>query len=249
MIISPAKKMRVDQEYLAYQDLPRFLKEAERLMGQLRQMDASALQTLWKCNDALARENIQRLQRMELYHDLTPAILAYDGIQYRYLAPNVLEEGALAYLQAHLRILSGFYGLLRPLDGVTPYRLEMQAKLAVGEARDLYAFWGEKLGAALGAETDQVLNLASREYSRAVLPHLPRHVAWVECVFGQVIDGKVVEKGTLCKMARGSMARWLAQTQAQDLEAAKEFCQLGYAYDPDRSTEKTYVFIKGGESC
>lgn len=249
MIISPAKKMRVDQEYLAYQDLPRFLKEAERLMGQLRQMDASALQTLWKCNDALARENIQRLQRMELYHDLTPAILAYDGIQYRYLAPNVLEEGELAYLQTHLRILSGFYGLLRPLDGVTPYRLEMQAKLSVGEARDLYAFWGEKLGAALGAETEQVLNLASREYSRAVLPHLPRHVAWVECVFGQVIDGRVVEKGTLCKMARGSMARWLAQTHAQDLEAAKGFCQLGYAYDPDRSTEKTYVFIKGGESC
>ena len=148
-----------------------------------------------------------------------------------------------------MRILSGFYGLLRPLDGVTPYRLEMQAKLAVGEARDLYAFWGEKLGAALGAETDQVLNLASREYSRAVLPHLPRHVAWVECVFGQVIDGKVVEKGTLCKMARGSMARWLAQTQAQDLEAAKGFCQLGYAYDSQRSTEKTYVFIKGGEAC
>lgn len=199
MIISPAKKMRVDQEYLAYQDLPRFLKEAERLMGQLRQMDASALQTLWKCNDALARENIQRLQRMELYHDLTPAILAYDGIQYRYLAPNVLEEGALAYLQA----ICGSCRVLRVAAAPgwrDPYRLEA-SQVSRGGGRDLYAFWGEKLGAALGAETDQVLNLASREYSRAVLPHLPRHVAWVECVFGQVIDGKVVEKGTLCKMA------------------------------------------------
>lgn len=137
--------MRVDVEYLPCQNLPQFLGEAETLLYRLRQLDPAALQALWKCNDALARENIQRLQRMELYHDLTPAILAYDGIQYRYLAPNVLEEGALAYLQAHLRILSGFYGLLRPLDGVTPYRLEMQAKLAVGEARDLYAFWGEKL--------------------------------------------------------------------------------------------------------
>lgn len=241
--------MRVDAEYLPCQDLPRFLGEAETLLQRLRQLDPGALQALWKCNDVLARENIARLGQMDLYQRLTPAILAYDGIQYRYLAPNVLEAGELEYLQAHLRILSGFYGLLRPLDGVTPYRLEMQAKLSVGEARDLYAFWGNKLGAALGEETDQVLNLASREYSRAVLPYLPKHVAWADCVFGQVVGGKVVEKGTLCKMARGSMVRWLAQSQAKDLEAAKGFCQLGYAYDPNRSTEETYVFIKGGEKA
>ena len=192
--------MRVDAEYLPCQDLPRFLGEAETLLQRLRQLDPGALQALWKCNDVLARENIARLGQIDLYQRLTPAILAYDGIQYRYLAPNVLEIGELGYLQAHLRILSGFYGLLRPLDGVTPYRLEMQAKLSVGEARDLYAFWGNKLGAALGEETDQVLNLASREYSRAVLPYLPKHVAWADCVFGQVVGGKVVEKELLLRM-------------------------------------------------
>ena len=199
--------MRVDAEYLPCQDLPRFLGEAETLLQRLRQLDPGALQALWKCNDVLARENIERLGQMDLYQRLTPAILAYDGIQYRYLAPNVLEIGELGYLQAHLRILSGFYGLLRPLDGVTPYRLEMQAKLSVGEARDLYAFWGNKLGAALGEETDQVLNLASREYSRAVLPYLPKHVAWADCVFGQVVGGKVVER---VPCARWPGAAWCA---------------------------------------
>ena len=237
--------MRVDVEYLPCQDLPQFLGEAETLLYRLRQLDPAALQALWKCNDALARENIARLAQMDLYRRLTPAILAYDGIQYRYLAPNVLEEGELAYLQTHLRILSGFYGLLRPLDGVAPYRLEMQAKLSVGEARDLYAFWGEKLGAALGAETEQVLNLASREYSRVVEPHLPAPVSFVTCTFGELQGDRVVEKGTLCKMARGEMVRWMAVHQITRVSDLTGFQALGYHFSPAHSNQTHLVFLKG----
>ena len=98
----------------------------------------------------------------------------------------------------HLRILSGFYGILRPFDGVTPYRLEMQAKLPVGEAKDLYGFWGSRIAEFLFSETDCIVNLASREYSRCVSAWLTEDVRFLTCVFGERKNGAIVEKGTLC---------------------------------------------------
>ena len=173
IIISPAKKMNRDTDSFAPEGLPAFLPETRRVLSALEALSPAQLQALWKCSDAIARENVERLRTMDLERGLTPALFAYEGIQYQYLAPGVLEREALDYVKEHLRILSGFYGLLRPMDGVTPYRLEMGAKLAVDGCRDLYAFWGERLALALAAETDLVLDLASKEYSRAVLPHLP----------------------------------------------------------------------------
>ena len=181
---------------------------------------------------------------MDLRRRLTPALLSYEGIQYQYMAPGVFEAGQLDYVREHLRILSGFYGLLRPFDGVTPYRLEMQARLAVDGCRDLYAFWGGVLAEALAAETDLVLNLASREYSRAVEPHLPPSVRFLTCVFGEEKDGKVVEKGTMCKMARGEMVRFLAEHDISRAQDVRDFDRLGYRFSPACSTENHFVFIK-----
>ena len=178
IIISPAKKMNVDTDSFAVEAPPRFLAETRRLMAALKALSGRELQALWKCSDAIARQNVERLERMDLDRNLTTAILAYEGIQYRSMAPNVMEAGELDYLRQNLRILSGFYGLLRPFDGVTPYRLEMQARLSVDGAGDLYAFWGGRLAEQLASETDWVLNLASREYSRAVEPHLPPGVGY-----------------------------------------------------------------------
>ena len=129
IIISPAKKMNVDTDSLPCRGLPRFLDRAEILLERLRELDYEELKALWKCNDKLARLNADRVADMDLYRQLTPALLSYEGIQYRYMAPGVLSDTELDYLQEHLRILSGFYGVLRPFDGVTPYWLEMQAKL------------------------------------------------------------------------------------------------------------------------
>ena len=178
VIIAPAKKMRRDTDSFPVEGLPVFLEEAGRLKRALQGMAPGELQALWKCSGALAGLNAGRLADMDLRRGLTPAILAYEGIQYRYMAPGVMEAAQLDYLREHLRILSGFYGLLRPFDGVTPYRLEMQARLSVDGAGDLYAFWGGRLAEQLASETDWVLNLASREYSRAVEPHLPPGVGY-----------------------------------------------------------------------
>ena len=245
IIISPAKKMRVDTDSLPIQALPDFLPETERLLAVLRAMTPKELQALWKCNDSIAALNVERLAAMDLRRCLTPAVLSYEGIQYQYMAPGVFETEQYDFIQEHLRIVSGFYGLLRPFDGVTPYRLEMQAKLAVDGSQYLYAFWGDKLARRLAEETDFVLDLASKEYSRAVEPHLPKNVRLVRCSFGERQGSKIVEKGTMCKMARGQMVRWLAENNVTTQVDIREFHDLGYHYAPAESGEDHFVFVKG----
>jgi cytoplasmic iron level regulating protein YaaA (DUF328/UPF0246 family) len=198
------------------------------------------------------------------------------------MAPGVFSGEELEYVQEHLRILSGFYGVLRPFDGVTPYRLEMQAKLpmectaedvaacangsagdggkasakeaaAAGEnhgagaggtsAKDLYGFWGSMLADSLADETDCILNLASKEYSIAVSKHLPESVRFITCVFGEEKNGKIVEKGTLCKMARGEMVRRMAENNVRTPEDVKKLQLLNYEFSEEWSDAETYVFL------
>lgn len=244
IIISPAKKMNIDTDSFDCHGMPQFLPQTEQLLERLRSMSNDELQALWKCNDQLAKLNIERLQTMDLRRSLTPALLAYEGIQYRYMAPGVFTTEELAYVEERLRILSGFYGVLRPFDGVTPYRLEMQAKLPVGGAKDLYAFWGDRLARNLLAEADCIVNLASKEYSRCISRYLPGHMPFVTCVFGERKAGKIIEKGTMCKMARGEMVRYMAQQAVESPEQLRGFDRLGYRFAPEESNETTYVFIK-----
>ena len=244
IILSPAKKMRVDTDSLPYHDLPAFLADTEKLCRKLQSMTCDELKRLWKCNDQIATMNVQRLQDMDLRGCLTPAVLAYEGIQYQYMAPSVFTDQEYAYVQEHLRILSGFYGILRPFDGVTPYRLEMKAKLKIGECKDLYAYWGDRPAKRLFAETDCIMNLASKEYSVCVSKYLPESVRFITCVFGEEKDGKVIEKGTMCKMARGEMVRFMAQNQITTPEQIKPFNRLNYRFDESRSDDNTYIFLR-----
>ena len=124
----------------------------------------------------------------------------------------------------------------------------MQAKLKVCEAKDLYSFWGKSLAEEICRDTDCVVNLASREYSLCLSRFLRSGVRFITCVFGEEKDGKIVEKGTMCKMARGEMVRFLAECQARSPEALREFDRLGHVFDPERSDGETYVFVRKGKS-
>lgn len=244
IIISPAKKMNVDTDSLPWQDLPLFLEKTEQLYQAMRALSYDTLKKIWKCNDQLSQLNVERLQQMDLHNNLTPAILSYEGIQYRYMSPGVFTEQQLTYVQEHLRILSGFYGLLRPFDGVTPYRLEMQAKLPAAGKKDIYTFWGDQLAKALFAETDCIVNLASKEYSTCIFRYLPESIRFVTCVFGEEKNGKVVEKATMCKMARGEMVRYMAEHEVRKPEEIRAFDRLQFTFSPERSDASTYVFLK-----
>ena len=142
IIISPAKKMNMDIDNLEWNDLPEFIDRTEKILGEMKTMSYDQLKKLWKCSDKIADENVIRLENMNLRKMLTPAIISYEGIQYQYMAPAVFSDEEMDYVQEHLRILSGFYGVLKPFDGVRPYRLEMQAKLPLAGCKDLYEYWG-----------------------------------------------------------------------------------------------------------
>ena len=172
--------MNVNTDVFPCQELPAFLDKTQELLDYMQSLDYSQCKTIWKCNDKIAELNYRRFSKMDLEKSLTPAILSYEGIQYQYMAPAVMEEEAFAYLQEHLRILSGFYGILKPFDGVVPYRLEMQAKMGNHRQRpslgSLYEFWGSALADALFEEDQFILNLASKEYSKCISRYLRQDI-------------------------------------------------------------------------
>lgn len=245
IIISPAKKMNVDTDVFGHTDLPVFLSRTKELMTYMKSLSFAEAKKLWGCNDKIAEQNFRRYAEMDLERCLTPAIISYEGIQYQYMSPMVLSEDGLDYVQKHLRILSGFYGILKPFDGVTPYRLEMQAKASIAGHKDLYDYWGDTLYQELTSDRDHViLNLASKEYSKCIEKHIGEEDFFVTCIFGEMAEGKVVQKGTLAKMARGEMVRYLAENKIDTLEGVKEFIGLGYEFSERLSGEREYIFIK-----
>lgn len=247
IIISPAKKMKTDTDTLPYGGFPVFLKKTDRLLSKLREFSFGELQALFGANESITRENLERFATMDLREARTPAILSYVGIQYQYMAPQVFTDTQWVYICDHLRIISGFYGLLRPDDRVMPYRLEMQAPLPVDGKKDLYAYWGGDIYRELIREDGQILNLASKEYSRCVESCLTPEISMTTCVFGELQKGKVKVKGTYAKMARGEMVRWLSLNRIERVEEARDFRELGYRYAPELSGEREYVFLQERE--
>lgn len=246
IILSPAKKMNMDRDTAECVGIPVFLEKTEKILGWLKSQSHEQLKALWKCNDKIAEQNFQRLENMDLRHKLTPAVLSYEGLAYQYMAPAVFEDGHLGYVQEHLRILSGFYGVLKAMDGVTPYRLEMQAKVSIDDQKDLYAFWGDSLYKEVIDESRVIVNLASKEYSRCIEKYLTKEDTYITCTFCEMVNGKLAQKGTYAKMARGEMVRFMAEHQIENVEEIKKFDRLGYVFREDASNEKEYVFERVG---
>ena len=159
IILSPAKKMNTNHDTLEPMGLPMFIYRSSEILAWLKGKSKDELKELWKCNDKIVEQNVRRLENMDLYHKLTPAILSYEGIAYQYMAPTVFEDGYFEYIQQHLRILSAFYGFLKPMDEITPYSLEMKAK-------------ADMLYKGVRDEKGIIINLASKEYSKCIERYL-----------------------------------------------------------------------------
>ena len=260
VIISPAKQMRAAQDAFEILGIPPFVRETARLHRALldieRDEGSGGLQALWNVSDRLLTTCLDTLHEFmpvlsdadladpDIAHHLSPAVMSYHGIQYQSMAPKVMDSAQLDWLQNHLWILSGLYGYVRPFHAVEPYRLEMGAKLAVDGARDLYAFWGDKLARAIApaGSNATIVNLASAEYAKAVLPRLTT-VTVVTCLFGEgVRNGKPIQRSTASKKARGSMVRWMAENKLKDASELTAF-DVGYRHIPELSDKNTLVFM------
>lgn len=251
IVVSPAKKMNDAEGAFAAQDLPLFVDRAEELARAVGELSLSEAQKLWGCSDRLAALNYERFRTIDVRAADVPAVLAYEGLQYQHLAASVMTASQMEYLQNHLRILSGLYGVLKPLDAVVPYRLEMQAKLAMGECVDLYHYWGSDVRCALAAEDELVVNVASVEYARVVDGPVAREAGraadlrMVTCLFGTISDaGTLLQRSTAAKAARGSFVRWCAENEVESVEGLVAFSQLGHSFCEAMSTSDTLVFTR-----
>lgn len=175
-----------------------------------------------------------------------PALWAYKGDVYKGVKAQNLTQADAEWAQQHIMILSGLYGILRPYDAISPYRLEMKAKLAVGQAKNLYEYWGDRLAKVVVERADGVVCvLSSEEYAKAVVKYLPKDIRVVNPVFYDVKpSGKIGVAPIYSKMMRGVMARWMIDNRADTPEALKAFTGHGYSYDVDRSTEDNPAFFR-----
>ena len=242
IILSPAKKMIVDTDNLVPVELPVYIDKTAEVLNWIKSKSKEELKAIWKCNDKIAEQNFNRLGNMNLYQMLSPAVLSYEGIAFQYMAPSVFEDMQLEYVQNHLRILSAFYGALKPMDGVTPYRLEMQAKIRIGDSKNLYEYWGDLLYRSVIDDSRIIINLASKEYSKCIEKYLTPQDRYISVTFCEAFGDKMVTKGTYAKMARGEMVRFMAENNIENPVDIKKFDRLGYSFRSDLSSDTEYVF-------
>lgn len=239
-ILSPARNLR-PAEGPTTRAL--FLREAETLAGYVRRYSPWQLESLLDLRPERAFQLYDAYQTFDTARPGWPALLAYNGAAFRNMAPEAFDAGEMAYAQGHLRVLSALYGMLRPTDGVLQHRLGLGRQFTPG-GRDLYAFWGDKIYRALFAAGDIVVNLASVDYAKLVIPHMQAGDRMLTCRF--LVDKPGGARGTVStvRAARGLMARYMVEHQLEDAEDLRGFTADGYRYISQRSTAAEYVFIK-----
>ncbi len=250
VVISPAKRLDWDARDVSMTE-PAFPDDAARLVRTARNLTLRDLKGLMNLSDDLARLNRDRFRA---YADepapetLRPAALAFAGDTYQGLDAPSLDADELTWAQDHLRILSGLYGLLRPLDGIQPYRLEMGSRLKTRRGANLYDYWRDQLSKALNTQaealgTDTLVNCASQEYFGAVA-HKALKLRVITPQFMEDKDGTPKIVSFFAKKARGSMARFVIQNRLTDPAALQEFDFGGYAYQPELSSPDKPVFLR-----
>ncbi len=248
VVVSPAKRLDWDVRRFETTE-PDFLEDANRLAGHARQLTLGKLKSLMALSDDLARLNRDRFrsfQNTPENNDTRPALYAFAGDTYLGFDAASLDADGRNRAQSHMRILSGLYGVLRPLDAIQPYRLEMGSRLKTRRGSNLYTYWGDRLSKSLNATADEVgskvlINCASQEYFGAVdLKALKLDVITPQ--FFEIKDGKSSMISFFAKKARGAMARYIVDNRVDDVAGLKRFDLGGYRFSDATDDGRTLVF-------
>jgi cytoplasmic iron level regulating protein YaaA (DUF328/UPF0246 family) len=250
LVLSPAKSLDYDSKLPTTKTTEaRFLNEAERINKLLKKKSAKSLSKLMHISDNLGQLNYERNQEWTLpftKENARPAIYAFSGDVYRGLDAYTIENKKLDKVQDTVRIISGLYGILKPLDLIQPYRLEMGTKFPVGKNKNLYEFWKKQVTQALNEELEDdelFLNLASQEYFKAIDAKALK-VPVINIKFQELKDGKYKTIAIFSKLARGLMTRYVIDTNAKTIEDIKGFNMENYRYTEDLSTKNELVFTR-----
>ena len=250
VVVSPAKSLDMEPVDVPA-TAPDFQDDAVRLSKTAKNLTLKELKGLMSISDDLARLNRDRFKAFAAEPDAEatkPAALAFNGDTYQGLEAKTLNEDDLAWAQDHLRILSGLYGLLRPLDAIQPYRLEMGSRLKTRRGKSLYDYWGDTIAKALNAQakavqTETLINCASQEYFGAA-DRKALKLRVITPVFMEVKDNKPRIVSFFAKRARGAMARFVIENRVTEADGIQDFAAGGYAYDPDLSEGNKWVFLR-----
>ncbi len=251
-LLSPAKKLNLEPgETLIEPSVPSLLGETEKLARTAKQQSVADLQKLMKLSDKLAELNVERFKAFRLNgrsNSAKPAAFTFDGNVYEGFDAPSLSKSDLEYAQEHLRILSGLYGSLRPMDSIQPYRLEMGTRLKTDRGTNLYQFWGTTIADRLMADTQNhkdktILNLASNEYFKAVDKKALTSPV-IEAKFLNIKDGQARNLMYYAKYARGLMARWVIQNRIDSAADLPAFNVDGYKINKRESSETQLVFTR-----
>jgi len=247
ILLSPAKTLDYETSLPTSMDTePQFTKEADVLNKVLCNKSPKSLSELMHISDKLADLNWQRNQEWSATKNFRQAVYAFKGAAYVGLDAYTIAESNLDYLQNTLRMLSGQYGVLKPLDSIKPYRLEMGTKLKVNKYKNLYEFWGAKVTEAINDELkddEVVVNLASNEYFKVIKPKI-LNASIITPVFKDYKNGQYKVISFFAKKARGLMTRFAVDQQIENVEKLKTFAVDGYAYDEKLSTITEWVFTR-----
>ena len=245
IIISPAKKLTAEKISVSNPSEIQFLNETKYLVGQLRGYQVNGIKVLMNLSDNLAKLNYERYQQWDLKSkDVNPAIYMFQGDVYKGLQANQLSDDELAFAQDNLRIISGLYGLLKPLDLIFPYRLEMGTKMKTKAGKNLYKFWSDKLSKTLSSEMEDeevLVNLASNEYSKALqLERFKQPI--ITPIFKDYKNGKLKVISFFAKKARGEMANFIIKNKIKDPKDLKAFSSLSYKFSEE--DEGNILFVR-----
>ena len=248
-VISPAKTLDFESQPITNcHTQPKFLAQSQALIDELRELSAPGIATLMKLSDKLAGLNMARFQTWTTPFSLDnskQAVLAFKGDVYTGLDADTMDDEGLAFAQQHLRILSGLYGVLKPLDLIQPYRLEMGTQFANTKGKNLYQFWGGQLREEIETEASQsdavLVNLASNEYFKA-LEAKKLNTRIITPAFKDMKNGQYKMISFYAKKARGAMARFVVQNRLKTKDDLKGFAAGGYCYQPDQSDADHLVF-------
>lgn len=246
-IISPAKNMRnlkVDNiKPKMYGESRFFTNETKEIINELKKLTPWDIQSIMKVNEKIAFQSYAYFQDFNFDEEGVCGLLAYDGLVFKNIKAEEFTSEDFDFANNHVRILDAFYGIVNPLDGVLPYRLEMQYKININD-KNLYKFWEDKLYKKLYSEDKVIINLASEEYAKAVRGFLDKDDIFIDIDFKIHKDGKLKTMATYAKMARGQMIKYIIENKINNPEDLKDFTFNGYKFDHNLSTNKKYVFIR-----
>lgn len=248
-LLSPSKGQNFDVTEVETHSQPQLLSQSKQLMTQLKDKSQSEIKSLMSISDRLAELNHDRIQQFKTPFKLgraKQAVLAFQGDVYSGLKAEELNQDDLSFAQDHLRILSGLYGYLRPLDLIMPYRLEMKTKLAFGKHENLYQFWGDAITDCLNdelTEQDTVINLASNEYFKAIKSNKLK-ARLISINFKDIKDGKTRVVAIYAKIARGAMARAIIENRVNNPEDIQQLVVDDYRYQANLSDDNNWTFTR-----